>query len=175
LGCTLRVRRQARIIALQSLYEIDSVSHVPELVIAERLQEDPLPALAEGFSRALLFGVLANRTSLDTMIQHIAPEWPVETMAPVDRNILRLAAYELMVDLGTPPKVAINEAVELGKIYGSDSSGRFINGVLGTLLIHKHEMADVYHFTLTEPVHTDDSSSPDEGDGELPPSGGNYT
>jgi N utilization substance protein B len=169
----LKVRRQARVTALQSLFEIDAVNHEPELVIAERLQENPLPALAEGFSRALLFGVLANRALLDAMIQQIAPEWPIDTMAPVDRNILRLAAYELMVDLGTPPKVAINEAVELGKIFGSDSSGRFVNGVLGTLLNHKHEMANAYHFTLFAAVNPDDGPSPMEGEGEPPPSGGN--
>jgi N utilization substance protein B len=167
----LKVRRQARVIALQSLFEIDSVNHEPELVIAERLQEDPLPALAEGFSRALLFGVLANRTTLDAMIQHIAPEWPIDTMAPVDRNILRLATYELMVDLGTPPKVVINEAVELGKIFGSDSSGRFVNGVLGTLLNRKNEMANVYHLTLVSAAPLEDVSDP-EGAGEPSPSEG---
>lgn len=169
----MKVRRQARVIALQSLYEIDSVNHDPELVIAERLLEDPLPALAEGFSRALLFGVLANRTSLDAMIQHIAPEWPVETMAPVDRNILRQAAYELVVDLGTPPKVVINEAVELAKIFGSDSSGRFVNGVLGTIFIHKQEMTTAYHFTLCATAEPYDNSSSMEGEGELPPLEGN--
>ncbi|MHB1356028.1 MAG: transcription antitermination factor NusB [Anaerolineae bacterium] len=169
----MKVRRQARVTALQSLFEIDSVNHEPELVIAERLQEDPLPALAESFSRALLFGVLANRTSLDAMIQHIAPEWPVDTMAPVDRNILRLAAFELMVDLGTPPKVVINEAVELGKLFGSESSGRFVNGVLGTLFNRKNEMTQAYHFTLIEAVHADGESNPVEGEGEPTPSEGN--
>jgi len=158
----LRVRRQARVIALQSLYEIESVNHQAELVIAARLLEDPLPAQAEGFSRALLFGVLANLESLDAMIQHIAPEWPVDTMAPVDRNILRLAAYELMVDLGTPPKVAINEAVELGKMYGSDSSGRFVNGVLGTVFNHKQEMVSAYHLTLVADIQPGIDSNPVE-------------
>lgn len=169
----MKVRRQARVTALQSLFEIDSVNHEPELVIAERLHEDPLPPLAEGFSRALLFGVLANRTTLDALIQHIAPEWPVDTMAPVDRNILRLAAYELMVDLGTPPKVVINEAVELGKMFGSDSSGRFVNGVLGTLLNCKNEMANAYHFTLVETASPGEDTSPAEGEGVSPPSEGN--
>ena len=74
------------------------------------------------------------------MIQRIAPEWPIEQMAPVDRNILRLAAHELLFGEDVPPKVAINEAVELAKIFGSDSSGRFVNGVLGTLLSQKHQL-----------------------------------
>ncbi|MCE5258691.1 MAG: transcription antitermination factor NusB [Chloroflexi bacterium] len=141
----MKVRRQARITALQALFEIDIVHHQPEFVVAERLQEAPLPPLAESFARALLFGVLTNQVALDALIQQVAPEWPLEQIAPVDRNILRLAVYELMVGLGTPPKVTINEAVELAKLFGSDNSGRFVNGVLGTLYNHRAELAGSLH------------------------------
>jgi len=82
-------------------------------------------------------GVLAHRGKLDDLISTYAPEWPIEQMAIIDRNILRIALFEFLVDGGTPPKVAINEAVELAKTFGSDSSRRFVNGVLGTLLANK--------------------------------------
>jgi N utilization substance protein B len=78
-------------------------------------------------------GVLRHKDQLDEMICEHAPEWPIDQMAIVDRNILRIALFEFLIDGGTPPKVAINEAVELAKIFGSDSSRRFVNGVLGTL------------------------------------------
>jgi len=78
---------------------------------------------------------------LDAIIQGIATEWPTEQMAPINRNILRLAAYEIMLDQTAPPKVAINEAVELAKIFGGESSSRFVNGVLGTLLAQKADLA----------------------------------
>jgi len=146
----LKVRRQARITALQALFEIDTVHHLPEFVLAERLQEAPLPPAAEGFARALLFGVLANQAALDALIQKIAPEWPLEQMAPIDRNILRIAVYELMVGMGTPPKVTINEAVELAKLFGSDNSGRFVNGVLGTLYNHQSELTGSLHLVPIE-------------------------
>jgi len=107
----LKVRRQARVTALQALFEIDEVHHEPEFVVAQRLQEAPLPPQGESFTRALLFGVLSNLSVLDAIIQQIATELPIEQLAPVDRNILRLGVYELAADTGTPPKVAINEAV----------------------------------------------------------------
>jgi len=81
----------------------------------------------------LLSGVLKHRVKLDEMIQHYAPEWPVDQMAVVDRNVLRIAIYEFYISKLTPTKVAINEAVELAKLFGSDSAPRFINGVLGAV------------------------------------------
>lgn len=141
----MKVRRQARITALQALFEIDLAHHQPEFVIVERLLDVPLPVPAESFMRALVFGVLTNQAELDALIQKIAPEWPLEQMAPIDRNILRLAVYELMAGMGTPPKVAINEAVELAKLFGSDNSGRFVNGVLGTLFSHQAELTGSLH------------------------------
>ena len=88
--------------------------------------------------------MLCRKSALDAIIQRIAPEWPIEQIAPVDCNILRLAAYEILFDEEIPPKVAINEAVELAKAFGSESSSRFVNGVLGTLLANKeHLLASV--------------------------------
>jgi N utilization substance protein B len=133
----LKTRRRARITALQVLFEVDSVHHDPEFALRERLEAAPLPESGYEFCHALLAGVLARQATLDAIIHEIASEWPIEQMAPIDRNILRLAAFEILCDEATPPKVVINEAVELAKIFGSDSSSRFVNGVLGTLLANK--------------------------------------
>jgi N utilization substance protein B len=86
-------------------------------------------------------GVLEHQTVLDTFIHRHAPEWPLEQMAYIDRNILRVALFEFAVDGQTPVKVAINEAVELAKAFGSDSAPRFVNGVLGTLVERKEAIA----------------------------------
>jgi N utilization substance protein B len=130
----VQVRRQARIAALQALYEIDAVDHPVDVVLQRHIQEDELPSEAAEFARFVVYGVLDHRERLDKMIIVHAPEWPIDQMAIVDRNILRIALFEFVIDRGTPPKVAINEAVELAKVFGSDSSQRFVNGVLGTLL-----------------------------------------
>jgi N utilization substance protein B len=130
----MKVRHQARIAALQALYEIDCTGHTPEVVIEQRLEQAKLPESGEQFARELAQGIYAHRESLDTCIARYAPEWPVDQIAIIDRNILRMAAYEILVSQDTPIKVAINEAVELAKQFGSDSSGRFVNGVLGTLV-----------------------------------------
>ena len=120
--------------ALQALFEIDSVNHDPEMVLQRRLEEKSLPPSGSEFARNLVSGVLEYETHLDELIQKNAPEWPVEQIAIIDRNILRIAIFEIAIDRSTPPKVAINEAVELAKLFGSDSSSRFINGVLGALV-----------------------------------------
>ena len=135
-------RRQARIIALQTLYEIDSTSH-PVAEVLERNLDDPVSERAgviesldeegQAFAGALVEGVLANRDELDSIIVDSAPNWPIEQMSRIDKGILRLAIFEILFDNKVPLKVAINEAVELGKRFGSDSSSRFINGVLGTV------------------------------------------
>lgn len=129
----MKVRRRARVTVLQTLFEIDVAHHDPDVSLRERLDANPLPASGVDFCQSLLYGVLDNRGALDVIVQRIAPEWPLDQIAPVDRNILRLAAYEIIFEESTPPKVAINEAVELAKMFGSDSSSRFVNGVLGTL------------------------------------------
>jgi N utilization substance protein B len=133
----MKIRRRSRCIALQALYEIDCANHDPQEVLGQRLAEQSLPQDAVHFTNVLVQGVLANKGRLDLLIQANAPDWPIEQMAIVDRNILRLAIYELASSIGTPYKVAINEAVELAKTFGSDSSPRFINGVLGSLMREK--------------------------------------
>jgi len=127
--------------ALQALYEVDTVHHDPGLSLQSRLAAHPLSAEGVRFCSDLLHGVLQAQVALDEIIQRIAPDWPIEQMAPIDRNVLRLAAFEILLYEDTPPKVAINEAVELAKAFGSESSGRFANGVLGTLFSNRNELA----------------------------------
>ncbi len=98
-----------------------------------RMQDDKMPDEGQAFARVLVQGVLENKAHLDQLIGTFASEWPVEQMSIIDRNVLRIAMFEFLIDGETPPKVAINEAVELAKLFGSDSSPRFVNGVLGTL------------------------------------------
>ena len=129
----MKVRRRARVLALQALYEIDSTHHPVGTVLDQRLTEDPLPEEGQVFARELLTGVIQHQVELDELIQHYAPEWPVDQMAVIDRNVLRIAIYEFFIGKLTPTKVAINEAVELAKLFGSDSAPRFVNGVLGAL------------------------------------------
>jgi len=129
----MKIRRRARAIALQALYEIDTARHDPMLVLAERLSIAPVPVAVEVFARTLVEGVVQHFARLDALIQEHAPEWPVDQMAIIDRNILRIAIYEFAFAAITPIRVAINEAIELAKMYGSDSAPRFVNGVLGAL------------------------------------------
>lgn len=128
------VRRRARIAALQALFEIEIAGHAPEVVLQRCLAHHPLPRKASDFAHTLVFGVLEKRVWLDDLIQENASRWPVEKMAVIDRNILRIAIFEFAVARSAPVKVAINEAVELAKLFGSDSSPRFVNGVLGTIV-----------------------------------------
>lgn len=129
---SVQARRQARISALQALYEIDTTHHQAADVLENRLADAPLPPEGETFLRNLVSGVIRYRDQLDALIQRFAPAWPVAQIAIVDRNILRIALFELTGVTSTPPKVAINEAVDLAKTFGSDNSSRFVNGVLGT-------------------------------------------
>ena len=133
----MKMRRRARIVALQALFEIDVAGHDAEVSLQGRLQEKPLRPRDADFAHSLVFGVLEHRKRLDEMIHRLAPEWPVSELPPVARNILRIAIHEILADQGTPPKVAINEAVELAKEFGDDSLRRFINGVLGTVVAEK--------------------------------------
>jgi N utilization substance protein B len=129
-----RERRRARALALQALYEIDLTDHPPEAVLARHLEEaTQLSPEGADFLQELVLGVRAHAPALDVWIARCAPEWPVEELAVIDRNILRLSLWEFAVSATVPTKVAINEAVELAKQFGSDSAPRFINGVLGTL------------------------------------------
>jgi N utilization substance protein B len=140
----MKPRTRARSIALQALYEIDMTGHPPEVVIAERLSESPLEDNLGDFARKIVFGIQPIVNELDQIIAKHAPEWPLDQVAVIDRNIMRIALWEIAVSNQTPLKVAINEAVELGKIYGSESTPRFVNGVLGSLALHYNDI--VQHF-----------------------------
>ncbi len=127
------IRRKARTTALQALYELDCSSHQPSEVVARLLQEKTLPVEAGDFVKSLVNGVLDNKNNIDDVIRRFAPAFPVEQIAPIDRNILRLAIFEVLFDNRVPVKAAINEAVELAKGFGGDTSQKFINGVLGSV------------------------------------------
>ena len=127
------VRHKARAIALQALYEVNSVGHDVEKVLLRLLEESGLSGENAAFARGLVSGVVRNKRKIDQHIKNFAPAWPVEEIPIVDRNILRLAIFEILLDNSVPVKVAINEAVELAKTFGSDSSPRFVNGVLGSV------------------------------------------
>lgn len=136
----MKSRTRARGLALQVLYEVDMANHPPVEVYQSRLEEMPLSEELAEFARQIVFGVLPRIPDLDLMIAKYAPEWPLEQIAAIDRNILRMTFWEFAVQRETPLKVAINEAVELAKQFGSDSAPRFINGVLGSLAEHKDEI-----------------------------------
>lgn len=139
----MKARTKARGLALQSLYEIDLVSHPPVQVFEDRLDEEEMDLELAEFARQILFGVLPLREQLDRVISRYAPEWPLDQIAAIDRNILRVAVWEFAVAKCTPLKVAINEAVELAKTFGSDSAPRFVNGVLGSLADHQNEIVQM--------------------------------
>jgi N utilization substance protein B len=132
-------RHLGRIVALQTLYEFefrtecgDTTVDVAE-VLGRNLARYETAIDDTDFVDALVRGVLKEQASIDEKIQPIAPDWPIEQIARIDRNILRIGVYELLNDAEVvPPKVAINEAVELAKAFGSDNSSKFVNGVLGT-------------------------------------------
>lgn len=128
-----RTRRQARILAMQILYESDVAGHPVEEVLARYLDDQSTPQPARRYAERLVLGVLEDQGRIDAMIAEAAPAFPIEQLPPVDRNILRIAVYELLYESDVPLKAAINEAVELAKLYGGESSSRFVNGVLGTI------------------------------------------
>ena len=126
-------RRRARILAFQALYEIDTVGHKAEGVVTRLLAEARLSEENAAFTRELVSGVVQNKEKIDRNIRSFAPAWPIEQIPAVDKNILRLAIFEILLDNKVPVKVAINEAVELAKTFGSESSPKFVNGVLGSV------------------------------------------
>ena len=136
----MKPRTRARSIALQVLYEVDIANHPPGEIFKLRLEDAPLPEELAEFARQIIFGILPLTSTLDHLIAKYAPEWPLDQIAAIDRNILRMALWEFAVYGETPLKVAINEAVELAKLYGSESAPRFINGVLGALADHQGEI-----------------------------------
>ena len=126
-------RRKARAIVLQALYEIDSTKHEVEAVLGRLLAEGVLSEENNVFVQELVSQVLQNKEEIDRNIQRFAPAWPIEQISIIDRNILRLAIFEVLFDNKVSVKVAINEAVELAKKFGSDNSSKFVNGVLGSV------------------------------------------
>lgn len=130
----MKVRHRARIVALQALFEVDIAHHDADAVLQQRFAAKPLPEAGRDFTCKLVRGILEHQAELDALIQGNAPEWPLDQVSIIDRNILRMAIFEFVIEGSTPVKVAINEAVELAKLFGSDSSGRFVNGVLGTIV-----------------------------------------
>jgi N utilization substance protein B len=127
------VRRKARILALQALYEVDATGHSPDETVARLLVDAGFSEENAAFVRGLVNGVIRNMEDIDRNIQNFAPAWPVGQIPKIDRNILRLAIFEILLDNKVPVKVSVNEAVELAKMFGSDSSPKFINGVLGSV------------------------------------------
>jgi len=132
-------RHLGRIVALQTLYEFefrlqsnDASVNIDE-ILKRNLDRYEATIDDKGFVESLVKGTLEQQSGLDDKIQPIAPEWPIQQIARIDRNILRIGLYELLFQADLiPAKVAINEAVELAKAFGSDNSSKFINGVLGT-------------------------------------------
>ena len=127
-------RRRARLVVLQVLYETDAVRHDPTSILENLVDDQGLDHRAKDFARELIRGILENREEIDKIVKTFAPSWPFNQMPIVDRNVLRIAIYEMTVSRETPPKVAINEAVEMAKVFGADSSPRFVNGVLGSVM-----------------------------------------
>lgn len=140
----MKPRTRARSIALQALYETDLVGHPIGTAIEHRLEEASLEERLVLFAGSIARGVWPMKDELDAFIAEHAPEWPLNQVAIVDRNILRIALWEFAVKNETPIKVAINEAVELAKTFGSDSSPRFINGVLGSLAAQENEIRQAF-------------------------------
>jgi transcription antitermination protein NusB len=140
----MKSRTKARSIALQALYEIDLSGHAPGAVLVERFEESPMDESLTEFARQIVLGVLEMSDRLDTFIAQHAPEWPLDQVAVIDRNILRMALWEFAIHESTPIKVAINEAIELAKLYGSDSTPRFVNGVLGSLANRQNEIQQAF-------------------------------
>ncbi len=134
LNKTASPKSKARGWALQALYENDMTGHPVSEVLTRLMQEESAPANIAAFAQELVEGVIENRPKIDVVIQEFAPNWPVNQVPIVDRNVLRLAIFETLLYAKTPPKVAINEAVELAKTFGGESSSRFVNGVLGAII-----------------------------------------
>jgi N utilization substance protein B len=130
---TMSDRRRARVIALQALYELDATSHDPETVLRHRLEEDAPPAHTAAYAAQIVHGVRANQSAIDEQIARAAPAWPLEQMSRVDKCILRLAIHEMLFEKDLPTRVAINEAVELAKLFGHETAPKFVNGVLGSI------------------------------------------
>lgn len=140
----MKPRTRARGTALQVLFEIDIAGHALGTVLEERIAESDLEDKLAEFTRQIVTGVVPLSERLDHFIAQHAPDWPLDQIAIIDRNILRIALWEIAVSDQTPMKVAINEAIELGKTFGSESTPRFVNGVLGSLAARQAEIQQAF-------------------------------
>ncbi|HEX2347026.1 MAG TPA: transcription antitermination factor NusB [Ktedonobacterales bacterium] len=136
-------RRQARTAAMQTLYEFDSTGHDVDETLQRNAVGLRLSAESLAYAEELAHGVLARLDEIDAEIANVASDWPISQMARIDKNILRLAIYEILYNNSVPAKAAINEAVELAKTFGSDTSSRFVNGVLGAIYQKSTEIPTV--------------------------------
>jgi len=136
-------RHLARSLALQILYELDSTNHARDEVLATRLEGEGVRLETRQLVTRLVHGVLEHREALNALIRRYTPERSLDLLAVVDRNILRMAVYELAFEQDTPVKVVINEAVELAKLFGAETTARFVNGVLGSLATHEPDLRAV--------------------------------
>lgn len=148
-------RHLSRTIALQALYQWDFLGQpdgkLPEMIAFNRTEFAP-KFDDEGFVEELVHGVVKHRAELDEVITSFAPDWPIESITLVDRNVLRMGVYELKIVEKIPAKVAINEAIELAKGFGGQASGRFVNGVLGAIykdMVAKGEVKQIDQLTPT--------------------------
>jgi N utilization substance protein B len=127
-------RHKSRILALQALYEMDSTQRDSQTVLSHKRPQLTPTAKSRTFARKVVEGVFEKCAEIDGLIALHAPDWPVDQIPNIDRNILRIAIFELMDVYETPTKVVINEAIELAKVFGSDTSPKFVNGVLGAVV-----------------------------------------
>lgn len=130
----LKERTYLRSIALQALYEYDLTEHDITTILTNRFETEDVPDDDEKkFVIDLVVGVINHKAELDAMIEKYAADWPIEKIAAIDRNIIRVAAYEFAIAKETPDRIAINESVELAKTFGSETAPKFVNGVLGSI------------------------------------------
>jgi len=137
----MRKRTYGRELALQMLYQIDITHEAPEAVLSNfwETQEKPIQEQVKNFTTELVKGVMQNLAVIDAKISEYAANWQLKRMAVVDRNILRLSCYELLFREDIPPKVSINEAVELAKKYSGQEAGKFVNGILDRIKTEKNK------------------------------------
>jgi N utilization substance protein B len=147
----MKQRTRARSIALQALYELDLTSHGVGSVMQYHLSITDLEEKLQDFALEIVQGITPIRDLLDRHIAEHAPEWPIDQVSIIDRNLLRIALWEFAVKNETPIKVAINEAIELAKIFGSDSTPRFINGVLGSLASKEKDIRTALQAEINNP------------------------
>lgn len=146
-------RHLSRTVAMQSLYEWDFHQEKPILEISERVMGPVEKDIDVEYLNRVVEGTMKNLKLIDSLIEQAAPEWPLEQISVIDKSILRLASYELLHDQDIPPKVAINEAVEIAKTFGGENSSKFINGVLGTLYRQSDRFVEE-----TEEAETDEAA-----------------